>query len=1843
MFNNKAKLFLLFTVMFIAVIGISGISATDVNDTNTMNQHATATDVPTTSNDNVDNTINNDVQSTSNINSNVNDNTNEVKKTVEKEDKNVKGVRRGDYDINVQYPQSITSGSNLQVVYSVDGDIEDDDLFIIKVDLNYIDSAGRVRTLQIGTEDPYGAVGDPIEHPITGSVTFRNVQPVSGAQSYYVYVDAYSEGYGGDGYLQPNDAPFTFSDVIVEPVNVKVDDVSFATINDKIYPTINTDVTVVLSNNGSTCREANVTLTVDGTSQTKKITNLGSSPKSLVYQHTFTTAGNKDVNIIVDYLNGTSFTAYTGNVMVSPLTQDERANVTVNSVSYTKKQNKIVTETHTNVTVVVGNNGVLSCDEADVTLTIGDESQTKTITNLNRLSTQNLVYDYYFKSPGTKTVKVVVDYLNGTTVEAYSGNVKVEIYYTTVSSELLTTKATGTVTGGLYHNAMQNPSFDSSLGRKFRSDVTFNFADDYSNVTTARLYAVLYDSRDEHPTYSFNLTMDGNNDGEYESTLENNHYIGVATTPDSTVYKINDNITKVYTDYVLFYDVTNYINSNTVNVELNSSYGAIKCIGLIVAYNQDNCGKEVNYWINLGTVWSNSDVSTTFATRNNQADDVNLTQSIASSSNPTTTFNGNTLTYTKNPSGYFGIESWNVTDKYSSSSNMQLKNTPSGSFKTMAATLALTSTLPTNVEVDSVSFTKTQDAVLAYNDTNVTVVVKNKGVVCEEADVTLTIGDESQTKTVTNIGSALQSVVFEEYFTNAGFKDVSVVITYSNGTAVTAYTGNVNIIASGYMGKSFSNGTNMTNKVTYDGYNTLNVYGNLFDYKSNQPVSFTFDAASNGLTDSGKVVDVFYYQPWGVWNGQIANITVSLNGEELKYMSSYKDQKGFGGYDFPYGLYVYNITGKLSLSEVNSFNIAPVSGSVGYAYFYGGYIVAIYANSTNRSVISIVEDCDALSAGTSSSYGATPETAITYANFDGIDTTEVSNAYVTVMANNANGQEYLYMNDYQKALLKDSYNYGSQVAIATADVTSDIAADNVVAIKCVQDTSVYVLTSILVVTYEGPVQEPNVVVDSVSFTKTQNTVLAYNDTNVTVVVSNDGGVCDEASITVTVGGESQTKTVSGLDSTPQNLVFEYFFNTAGSKDVSVVVDYLNGTTFTAYTGSVDVVASGYMGKSFSNGTNMTNKVTYDGYNTLNVYGNLFDYKSNQPVSFTFDAASNGLTDSGKVVDVFYYQPWGVWNGQIANITVSLNGEELKYMSSYKDQKGFGGYDFPYGLYVYNITGKLSLSEVNSFNIAPVSGSVGYAYFYGGYIVAIYANSTNRSVISIVEDCDALSAGTSSSYGATPETAITYANFDGIDTTEVSNAYVTVMANNANGQEYLYMNDYQKALLKDSYNYGSQVAIATADVTSDIAADNVVAIKCVQDTSVYVLTSILVVTYEEPIKQIDMTVVTDSVAKADMATITITFNDTISDGKVELFIGDEEVPVTTITEFDSNVITIENINTSNYNIGENIITVKYSQSNKYEDLTRNAILTLTTRQVSLTAEPLVITKDVNTVNLTITFNDTLSDGIITIYANNKEIANYNIEDNCNYVDVTINNLKLPLGENEIKIDYSNSQLYDSSAINTTITISKLNTVITIDPVMLSTDKTVNITAKINAVDSDTIINEGKVVFKLNGKTLKDENGKVIYVKVVNGVASIIYSLSNLSNFDNLNITATYSGSTTFESSKSDAVTIEKPEFTTPIITINNMTAKLRDQITINATIKDLDGNNIQNGKVVFKIDGKTVKDSDGKVIYVNIVNGKVSVEYDTSKLKVGNHTIKVVMISSDFDSRIEQTATLTIEG
>jgi len=171
-----------------------------------------------------------------------------------------------------------------------------------------------------------------------------------------------------------------------------------------------------------------------------------------------------------------------------------------------------------------------------------------------------------------------------------------------------------------------------------------------------------------------------------------------------------------------------------------------------------------------------------------------------------------------------------------------------------------------------------------------------------------------------------------------------------------------------------------------------------------------------------------------------------------------------------------------------------------------------------------------------------------------------------------------------------------------------------------------------------------------------------------------------------------------------------------------------------------------------------------------------------------------------------------------------------------------------------------------------------------------------------------------------------------------------------------------------------------------------------------------------------------------------------------------------------------------------------------------------------------------------------------------------------------------------------------------------------------------------------INKGKVVFKVNGKTLKDANGKVIYAKVVNGTATIAdYEIPESWTKENTTIEAVLTGCTQTGKLKTEKTPINVTTQETTITT-NDATAPAGSTITLNATINS---NTQVTGKVVFKVNGKTVKDANGKVIYAKVVNNTVSVEYTLPEsMKAGSYNITAVLISSTQD-KLEDVKTLTV--
>lgn len=269
-----------------------------------------------------------------------------------------------------------------------------------------------------------------------------------------------------------------------------------------------------------------------------------------------------------------------------------------------------------------------------------------------------------------------------------------------------------------------------------------------------------------------------------------------------------------------------------------------------------------------------------------------------------------------------------------------------------------------------------------------------------------------------------------------------------------------------------------------------------------------------------------------------------------------------------------------------------------------------------------------------------------------------------------------------------------------------------------------------------------------------------------------------------------------------------------------------------------------------------------------------------------------------------------------------------------------------------------------------------------------------------------------------------------------------------------------------------------------------------------------------------------------------------------------------------------------------------------------------------------------------YNNTINSGVVTFKTADEEIT-VNITDGMAKLTK-----QLPAGLNNITA-FFNAEGYNNDTQSIVIDVmpsenAKKETTVNILQSEINGEELFINVSVVDEMGSE--ITGGKVVFKLNGKTLKDANGKVIYCAVNDGIVNINYTLQN-SLPENIEIKVVYSGNTKYESAENTTNLTNTPKQPTlTITTIKNATAG--STITINATIND---NNkvINNGKILFKINGKAVKDANGKVIYAKVINNTVCVDYQIPKtFKSGNFTITAVFIASGYD-KLESNETFVI--
>ena len=249
----------------------------------------------------------------------------------------------------------------------------------------------------------------------------------------------------------------------------------------------------------------------------------------------------------------------------------------------------------------------------------------------------------------------------------------------------------------------------------------------------------------------------------------------------------------------------------------------------------------------------------------------------------------------------------------------------------------------------------------------------------------------------------------------------------------------------------------------------------------------------------------------------------------------------------------------------------------------------------------------------------------------------------------------------------------------------------------------------------------------------------------------------------------------------------------------------------------------------------------------------------------------------------------------------------------------------------------------------------------------------------------------------------------------------------------------------------------------------------------------------------------------------------------------------------------------------------------------------------------------------------------------------------------------------------NNIFTDGSINITVknqtTTKKTNTKTTISTVKGIIGEKLTLKATVTDTNNKKV-NEGNLIFKLNGITIKD-NGKLtgssnpLKVKVTNGVATATV-VPDLDMRNANKLTAKYVGTDNYNASDSSQVKIQVSQRNASIVVSSNVkTIKQGQVLTITAKIYDT-----TNGKrstnltkfneefVYFKVNGITLKDSKGAMQKVKVVNGTATIKYtiplglsgvtDGKTFTVKNHTILAGFYNKNYKENIRNTSTFQVE-
>ncbi len=301
-------------------------------------------------------------------------------------------------------------------------------------------------------------------------------------------------------------------------------------------------------------------------------------------------------------------------------------------------------------------------------------------------------------------------------------------------------------------------------------------------------------------------------------------------------------------------------------------------------------------------------------------------------------------------------------------------------------------------------------------------------------------------------------------------------------------------------------------------------------------------------------------------------------------------------------------------------------------------------------------------------------------------------------------------------------------------------------------------------------------------------------------------------------------------------------------------------------------------------------------------------------------------------------------------------------------------------------------------------------------------------------------------------------------------------------------------------------------------------------------------------------------------------------------------------------------------GENYAIVFFEGNNNYIDSLNKTLFDVEriSTKITVTATNTTVNKKSLIKGKLIDINGNKISGVnVSISVDGKIIANVVTNKNGIYY---YNYIAKNNGTYKVLAVFTGNKYFKSSNTTTKLVVkslSKIKTKISVKSYTVVDGQKVTLVATVKDYKGK-LVNTGKVVFKINMKSVKDSKGKTVYVDVKNGKAKLTFTPEKGLYNKNSDVNAFYNGTDEYQSASSNTGKLLMVKRNATItFTTKSIKAKSYDTITIKVKINDKNGSKIKEGNVTFKLNSKTIgvgTIKNGVAVLKYNINGKTAKTY-----------------------------------